>query len=91
VIGRCPAIEKLEAFAAGEAPRVERHIKKCSACQGVLALLVGQGGDGIESDGCARAEILACSREIGPISAEESSWLDRHASECASCAELLSS
>lgn len=89
MIRRCPSIEKLEAFAAGEAPRVEKHVLKCTACQGILALMVGQAGDGVEEEDCARIEVLLAAGEIGTLSADEQALLSGHAQSCAACAALI--
>jgi hypothetical protein len=89
VIRRCPSIEKLEAFAAGRAPRVEKHVLKCTACQGVLALMVGQAGDGVEEESCAQVELLLAARELGPLSDADATALRRHAASCEACASLV--
>ena len=92
ILGRCPAVDKLQLLAEGEDNRkVEAHVERCPACQGVLALLIGQTSDGVESEACARAELLVAMAEAGPLDEDEKAWLGAHMGECEACAKLLES
>jgi len=89
ILGRCPAIDKLQAIAEGASDRkTEAHLERCPACQGVLALLVGQTADGVETEACARAELLVALAELGAGGEGDEAWLAAHCNECKACAEL---
>jgi len=89
ILGRCPSIDKLQAIAEGASDRkTEAHLERCVACQGILALLVGQTSDGVESEACARAELLVALAEVGTLDEGDEAWLAAHVRECKACAEL---
>lgn len=89
MFNRCPSIEKLEAALADNDPKVAKHVEKCLACQGVLALIVGRSSD-VETEECARAELLCAKREIAPLTESEQRRLDGHLGRCEPCRAVAS-
>ena len=84
MISRCPDIAKLEAAVTEHNPRIARHVERCLACQGVLALMVGRTAD-IETPECPRAELLCAKRDVAPLSDREQRELDSHIGRCEPC------
>ncbi len=88
MLGGCPSIEKLELLLREDNARLAAHVGKCKGCQGVLALLVGQTPDPVESEDCARAELLIVARQTAPLAPAAEDVLVAHIAECEACREL---